>query len=89
VVVVARVGRGHRYVPTPKNVDGSQLVAGRVAVQSVVAPDVKTTVPVASERPLSVTVGLMPKGTVACAALTVNDVAATVTVSAVIAVEPA
>jgi len=89
VVAVARVGRGHRIGPTPKKVVGLQLAAGRVAVQSVVTPDVNTTVPVAPASPLSASVGLMPNGTLAGVALTVNDVVATVTVSAVVAVEPA
>jgi hypothetical protein len=67
-----------------------QLVAGRMTVQRVAPPDAKTTVPVAPPgRPASASAEVVPYVTFAGVALAVKDVARRVTVSDVVAVDPA
>jgi hypothetical protein len=66
------------------------VFVGRVTVHRVAPPDAKVTVPVATPgRPLAANVELVPKETLEGVALAVNDVVACVTVSDVVAVDPA
>jgi hypothetical protein len=69
------------YVAGVSVVDVAQLTAGNVATQSVDAPDVNVTVPVApAGRPETDTVSAVPYGMLAGAAASFIDVGALVTV---------
>jgi hypothetical protein len=69
------------YTPGTRVLDVAQLVAGRVAVQSVDPPEVKVTVPVAPfVKPETESVSLVPYGMLAGAADSVIAMLARVTV---------